>query len=77
MFLAIINDTYAEVKSNIATQKSEFEIGDYFKKVREPERDPHRNSPNNNSTFSNKWVMRIKRHINWRILSFANFQHYC
>lgn len=32
MFLAIINDTYAEVKSNIATQKSEFEIGDYFKK---------------------------------------------
>lgn len=33
MFLAIINDTYAEVKSNIANQKSEFEIGDYFKKV--------------------------------------------
>ncbi|XP_015774864.1 PREDICTED: polycystin-2-like [Acropora digitifera] len=33
MFLAIINDTYAEVKSNIASQKSEFEIGDYFKKV--------------------------------------------
>lgn len=32
MFLAIINDTYAEVKSNIASQKSEFEIGDYFKK---------------------------------------------
>ncbi|XP_073252460.1 polycystin-2-like protein 1 [Porites lutea] len=32
MFLAIINDTYAEVKSNIANQKSEFEIGDYFKK---------------------------------------------
>ena len=36
MFLAIINDTYAEVKSNIANQKSEFEIGDYFKKVCEP-----------------------------------------
>ena len=33
MFLAIINDTYAEVKSNIASQKSEFEIGDYFKRV--------------------------------------------
>lgn len=33
MFLAIINDTYAEVKSNIAQQKSEFEIGDYFKRV--------------------------------------------
>ncbi|XP_074619746.1 polycystin-2-like protein 1 [Acropora palmata] len=32
MFLAIINDTYAEVKSNIASQKSEFEIGDYFKR---------------------------------------------
>ena len=34
MFLAIINDTYAEVKSDIASQKSEFEISDYFKKVR-------------------------------------------
>ena len=33
MFLAIINDTYAEVKSHIATQKSEFEIGDFIKKV--------------------------------------------
>lgn len=33
MFLAIINDTYAEVKSDIALQKSEFELGDYFKKV--------------------------------------------
>jgi polycystin 2 len=33
MFLAIINDTYAEVKSDIAQQKSEFELGDYFKKV--------------------------------------------
>ncbi|XP_072051319.1 polycystin-2-like isoform X2 [Amphiura filiformis] len=32
MFLAIINDTYSEVKADIATQKSEFEIGDYFKK---------------------------------------------
>ncbi|XP_066304092.1 polycystin-2-like protein 1 isoform X2 [Branchiostoma lanceolatum] len=32
MFLAIINDTYSEVKEEIAQQKSEFEIGDYFKK---------------------------------------------
>ena len=33
MFLAIINDTYAEVKSDLAQQKSEFEISDYFKRV--------------------------------------------
>ncbi|KAF8770771.1 Polycystic kidney disease 2-like 1 protein like [Argiope bruennichi] len=32
MFLAIINDTYAEVKAEIASQKNEFEIADYFKK---------------------------------------------
>ncbi|CAF1059968.1 unnamed protein product [Rotaria magnacalcarata] len=32
MFLAIINDTYSEVKSDVTTQKSEFELGDYFKK---------------------------------------------
>jgi len=32
MFLAIINDTYSEVKNDMSTQKSEFEIGDYFKK---------------------------------------------
>ncbi|XP_071808292.1 polycystin-2-like protein 1 isoform X3 [Asterias amurensis] len=32
MFLAIINDTYSEVKADIANQKSEFEISDYFKK---------------------------------------------
>lgn len=32
MFLAIINDTYAEVKSDLAQQKSEFEISDYFKR---------------------------------------------
>jgi len=32
MFLAIINDTYAEVKSDLAQQESEFEIGDYFKR---------------------------------------------
>ncbi|CAF4480352.1 unnamed protein product [Rotaria socialis] len=32
MFLAIINDTYSEVKSDITTQKSEFELGDYFQK---------------------------------------------
>jgi hypothetical protein len=34
MFLAIINDTYSEVKSDMANMKNEFEIGDYFKKVK-------------------------------------------
>ena len=33
MFLAIINDTYSEVKGDESLQKSEFEMGDYFKKV--------------------------------------------
>ncbi|GAB1601077.1 polycystin-2-like isoform X1 [Argonauta hians] len=32
MFLAIINDTYSEVKGDIANQKSEFEVTDYFKR---------------------------------------------
>ena len=32
MFLAIINVTYSEVKNDMSTQKSEFELGDYFKK---------------------------------------------
>ncbi|CAF0936292.1 unnamed protein product [Adineta steineri] len=32
MFLAIINDTYAEVKNDMSTQESEFELGEYFKK---------------------------------------------
>ncbi|XP_076365526.1 polycystin-2-like isoform X2 [Tachypleus tridentatus] len=32
MFLAIINDTYAEVKTELASEKNEFEIGEYFKK---------------------------------------------
>ena len=32
MFLAIINDTYSEVKAEIAAQKNEFEITDYFKR---------------------------------------------
>jgi polycystin 2 len=32
MFLAIINDTYSEVKAEIAKQKNEFEIADYFKR---------------------------------------------
>jgi len=32
MFLAIINDTYSEVKEDLAGQKNEFEMGDYFKK---------------------------------------------
>jgi polycystin 2 len=32
MFLAIINDTYAEVKSELDEQESDFEISDYFKR---------------------------------------------
>ncbi|XP_052236513.1 polycystic kidney disease 2-like 1 protein isoform X2 [Dreissena polymorpha] len=32
MFLAIINDTYSEVKGDMANQKNEFEITDYFKR---------------------------------------------
>lgn len=32
MFLAIINDTYSDVKSDIASSKSEFELGEYFKR---------------------------------------------
>lgn len=32
MFLAIINDTYAEVKDELSQQESEFQIADYFKK---------------------------------------------
>ena len=32
MFLAIINDTYSEVKIEIANQRNEFEIADYFKR---------------------------------------------
>lgn len=32
MFLAIINDTYAEVKSEISQETNEFELVDYFKK---------------------------------------------
>ena len=34
MFLAIINDTYAEVKSELNNARNEFEIADYFKRVR-------------------------------------------
>ena len=33
MFLAIINDTYSEVKADISSQKNEFEMADYFKQV--------------------------------------------
>jgi len=33
MFLAIINDTYSEVKGDEDLQKNDFEVGDYFKKV--------------------------------------------
>jgi len=32
MFLAIINYTYSEVKNDIANQKSDIEIGAFFKK---------------------------------------------
>ncbi|XP_076327573.1 polycystin-2-like protein 1 [Tachypleus tridentatus] len=32
MFLAIINDTYAEVKSELSSHRNEFEIADYFKR---------------------------------------------
>lgn len=32
MFLAIINDTYSEVKAEIANQRNDFEIADYFKR---------------------------------------------
>ncbi|CAF0929169.1 unnamed protein product [Adineta ricciae] len=32
MFLAIINDTYAEVKNDMGNQQSEFELGEYFKR---------------------------------------------
>jgi len=31
MFLAIINDTYSEVKADLASQPNEFEMADYFK----------------------------------------------
>jgi len=33
MFLAIINDTYADVKSDLSDQQNEFEMGDFFRKV--------------------------------------------
>lgn len=33
MFLAIINDTYAEVKADMAQQRTEMEITDLIKKV--------------------------------------------
>ncbi len=32
MFLAIINDTYSEVKAEIAGKRNEFELGDYLKR---------------------------------------------
>ena len=32
MFLAIINVTYAEVKAELALQRNDFEIADYFKR---------------------------------------------
>ena len=33
MFLAIINDTYADVKTDLDGQQNEFEMGDFFRKV--------------------------------------------
>lgn len=33
MFLAIINDTYSEVKADMAQHKSEMELADLIKKV--------------------------------------------
>jgi polycystin 2 len=32
MFIAIINDTYGEIKNEIAAQKSEIELASFFKK---------------------------------------------
>lgn len=32
MFIAIINDTYAEIKAELANQKSDIELGQYLKK---------------------------------------------
>ena len=32
MFLAIINETFGEVKAEIQAQRNEFEIADYFKR---------------------------------------------
>lgn len=34
MFLAIINDAYAEVKADLAFAENEIEMGDFFKQVR-------------------------------------------
>ncbi len=31
MFLAIINDTYAEVKQDVKSRKADFQMGDFFK----------------------------------------------
>lgn len=31
MFLAIINDTYAEVKLDVKSRKADFQMGDFFK----------------------------------------------
>lgn len=33
MFLAIINDTYSEVKTDMSQQRSEMEMSDLIKKV--------------------------------------------
>lgn len=33
MFIAIINDAYMEVKSNLLSQPDEFQMKSYFKKV--------------------------------------------
>ena len=31
MFLAIINDTYADVKIDVKNRKADFQLGDFFK----------------------------------------------
>lgn len=36
MFLAIINDTYSEVKADMSQQRSEMEMTDLIKKVWDP-----------------------------------------
>lgn len=41
MFLAIINDTYSEVKEELASQKDELQITDIIKQV------PHRDGSSN------------------------------
>ena len=43
MFLAIINDTYSEVKADLSTQESEFDLGAFLKKGKYLEHDNYAN----------------------------------